>query len=51
MEIKQHIPKQPILPFATTWMDLQGIQTKRNKSDRERKIPYDLTYMWNLLKS
>ena len=21
---------------------------KRNKSDRERQIPYDLTYMWNL---
>ena len=22
--------------------------TKWNKSDRERQIPYDITYMWNL---
>ena len=21
---------------------------KRSKSDRERQIPYDITYMWNL---
>ena len=26
----------------------QGHYAKRNKSDRERQIPYDLTYMWNL---
>ena len=31
-----------IMSFATTWMDL-GI-----KSERERQIPYDTTYMWNL---
>ena len=23
-------------------------QTKRSKSERERQIPYDITYMWNL---
>ena len=23
-------------------------QTKGSKSDRERQIPYDITYMWNL---
>ena len=22
--------------------------TKRSKSDRERQIPYDMTYMWNV---
>ena len=22
--------------------------TKRSKSQRERQIPYDITYMWNL---
>ena len=22
--------------------------TKRNKSERERQIPYDIIYMWNL---
>ena len=36
MKIKQHTPEQPVLPFATIWMDLQGIQTKRNKSDGEK---------------
>ena len=25
--------------------------TKWNKSDRERQIPYDITYMWNLKKN
>ena len=23
-------------------------QTKQGKSERERQIPYDITYMWNL---
>ena len=22
--------------------------TKRNKSERQKQIPYDITYMWNL---
>ena len=26
----------------------RGYYAKWNKSDRERQIPYDLTYMWNL---
>ena len=25
-----------------------GYYTKWNKSDRERQMPYDFTYMWNL---
>ena len=25
--------------------------TESNKSDSERQIPYDLTYIWNLIKS
>ena len=29
-------------------MDLEGMML--NKSDRERQTPYDLTYMWTLLK-
>ena len=28
----------------------RGYHAKKNKSDRERQIPYDLTYMWNLKK-
>ena len=26
----------------------RGYQVKENKSDRERRILYDLTYQWNL---
>ena len=37
-----------MLPFAVTWMDLEGIMLKWSKSDKERKILYDITYMWNL---
>ena len=33
------IKKNKILPFAATWMDLEGT---------ERQILYDITYMWNL---
>ena len=28
----------------------QGHHAKWNKLDRERQIPYDLSYMWNLKK-
>ena len=34
--------KDEILPFATTWMDLEGINAAWNKSDKERQILYDL---------
>ena len=34
------------LSFATTWMVLEGIMLKWNKSDRERQMQYDITYMW-----
>ena len=36
------------MPFVTTWMDLEGIML--NKLDREKQIPNDFTYMWNLNK-
>ena len=26
----------------------RNYHTKQSKSERERQIPYDLTYMWNL---
>ena len=42
------IKNKMILPFVITWMKLEGI--KWNKSDRERQILYDLTYMWNVNK-
>ena len=33
------------MSFAATWMDLEIIIL--SKSERERQIPYDTTYMWN----
>ena len=47
MEYYSAIKKNEIMPFATTWMDLD-YHTKRSKSERESQIPYDITYMWNL---
>ena len=37
------IKKNEILPFATAWMDPQGIMLSEIKVG----IPYDFTYMWN----
>ena len=36
------------MSFAATWMNLEIYHTKRSKSERERQIPYDITYMWNV---
>ena len=36
------------MPFAATWMDLEIIILSEVKSERERQIPYDVTYMRNL---
>ena len=33
------------MPFAATWMDLKIIILSEI---RQRQIPYDITYMWNL---
>ena len=34
------------MPFAAPWVDLEILIL--SKSDRERQMPYDITYMWNL---
>ena len=36
------------MPFSPTWMKLDSY-TKRSKSERENQIPYDITYIWNLI--
>ena len=35
------------MPFAATWLDLETM-ILTGKSERERQIPYAITYMWNL---
>ena len=46
MEYYSAIKKNRIMSFAATWMQLEMITL--SKSERERQIPYDITYMWNL---
>ena len=41
------IREKEILPFATPWMDLEGIMLS-GISHTKREIPYDLANMWNL---
>ena len=41
--------KKELLPFATTWMELESIMLKQNKPGGERQIPYDLTFNRNLI--
>ena len=46
MEYYSAIKRNKIMPFAATWMQLEIFIL--SKSDRERQIPYNITYMWNL---
>ena len=46
IEYYSAIKRNEILPLAATWMDLEMIILRESKSDRERKISYDITYMY-----
>jgi len=48
MECYSAIKRNEILPFPTTWMDLQGIMLSEISKIEEKQIPYDFTYMWDL---
>ena len=50
VEYYSAIKKNEIMPFAATWMDLEIIILSEVKSDRERQLSYDITYMWDLKK-
>ena len=40
--------KNEILPFVTTWMDLEGIiLSEISQTEKEKKM-YDFSYLWNL---
>ena len=43
MEYYSAIKKNKTLPFAATWMNLEGIKLSE-MSDRERQILYNITY-------
>ena len=48
MEYYSAIEKNKVMPFAATWMELETLIPSEVKSQRERQIPYDVTYTWNL---
>ena len=37
------------MPFAVTWMELETLILSEVSSERERQIPYDITYICNLI--
>ena len=46
MEYYSAIKRNEIKLFAATWMDLEMIMLREV---RERQIPYNITYVWNLM--
>ena len=40
--------KNEILPFATTWIDLDGIMLSEISQREKDKLSYDFIYLWNL---
>ena len=46
VEYYSAIKKNKIMPFASTWMELEILILSEV---RKRKIPYDITYIWNLI--
>ena len=38
------------MPFAATWMELENLILSE-MSQKDRQIPYDITYNWNLISS
>ena len=47
MEYYSAIKRNKIMSFAATWMELE-INILSEVSQKEKQIPHDITYMWNL---
>lgn len=43
-----HKKEKKILPFATTWINLESIMLSEISQMVKKLIPYSVTYMWNL---
>ena len=37
------------MPFAATWMELETLILSEVSQKEKRQIPYDFTYIWNLI--
>ena len=49
IEYYSAIRKNKIMPFAATSMEPEILILKWSKSENERQIPYDMTYIWDLI--
>ena len=47
MDYHSAIKKSEIMPFATTWIDIEIIILSEVS---QRQISYDIAYMWNMKK-
>ena len=50
MEYYSAITKNGLMPFAATCMELETLILSE-MSQKDRQIPYDITYNWNLIYS
>ena len=48
VEYSSAIKKNKIMPFTATWIQLETLILSEVKSEKEKQIPYDITYIWNL---
>ena len=48
MEYYSAIKSMKILPFATIWMDLEGIMLSEISQTEKRQIPYGIMNVYNL---
>ena len=48
IEYYSTIKKNEMLPFAMTWMDLEGNMLREISQTDKEKYCYEITYMWNL---
>ena len=42
------IKKNEVFAFYNNMGGSRGYYAKQDKSERERQVPYDFTYVWNL---
>ena len=49
MEYYSAIKKNKRMPSVATWVELEILILSEVKSERVRQIPYDITYIWNLI--
>ena len=48
MEYYSAIKRNEIMPFATTWMDLEVIKLSEVSQTEKEKYNNNIPYMWNL---